>query len=243
MDSLNVMSLLARPAPIALDPAKTAVIVIDMENDFGSEGGMFHRAGIDLSAIRKAVAPTARVLYAARQAGIRIVYLKMAYLPDLSDLGPSGAPNRLLHIERLGVGQTVSIPGGGEGRILVRGNWGTEIVDELKPEIGDVIVVKTRYSGFYQTDLDAILRAGGIDHLVVTGCTTSVCVESTIRDAFFRDYHVVLLADCTAEPIGSGESRGNHEATIHLVEMMFGRVSTSDEFVAAVGALETAVPG
>jgi ureidoacrylate peracid hydrolase len=178
----------ARPGSISIDPSKTAVIVVDMQNDFGSKGGMFDRAGIDISGIHKAVAPTARVLAFVRHAGIKIVYLKMGYRPDLSDLGAPDAPNRVRHLEMLGVGQSVKTPDGRDGRVLIRDTWGTDIVEELKPQSADVVMYKNRFSGFYQTDLDAVLKQSSIKHLVVTGCTTSVCVESTIRDASFRDY-------------------------------------------------------
>src|SRR5437016_13332790 len=105
------MNLDAKPEPITLDTAKTAVLVVDMQNDFGSKGGMFDRAGIDISGIQKAVAPTARVLAFARRACIKIVYLKMGYRPDLSDLGAPDAPNRVRHLA-LGVGQTIKTPDG-----------------------------------------------------------------------------------------------------------------------------------
>jgi ureidoacrylate peracid hydrolase len=91
-----------------------------------------------------------------------------------------------------------------------------------------------RFSGFYETDLDAVLRGRGLTDLIVTGCTTSVCVESTIRDAMFRDYRCLLLADCTAEPIGDGLARSNHEASLLLVQSLFGWVSTSSDLVAAL---------
>ncbi|MER8886003.1 isochorismatase family cysteine hydrolase [Mesorhizobium sp. M0408] len=95
----------------------------------------------------------------------------------------------------------MTAPDGSEGRILIRDTWGTDIVNDLKPEAGDVVLYKTRFSGFYETELDSVLKTAGIKHLIMTGCTTSVCVESTIRDAFFRDYHCILLTDCTSEPI------------------------------------------
>lgn len=224
----------ARPAPAEVVPSQAAVIVVDMQNDFGSKGGMFDRAGIDISGIQAAVAPTARALAAARRAGIHVVYLRMGYKPDLSDLGGPGAPNRLVHVHGMSVGKTVATPDGREGRILVRDTWGTDIIDALAPDADDTVLYKTRFSGFYETDLHEILQARGITQLVVTGCTTSICVESTVRDAFFRDYHCVVLADCTAEPIGAGMTRSNHEASLMLVEIMFGRVSTSHAFCAAV---------
>ncbi len=220
----------AKPQAIAIDTARTAVIVVDMQNDFGARGGLFDLMGIDLSAIQRTIAPTAGVLAAARKAGIKVIYLKMAFQPDLSDLGPADAPNRLGHL-RAGAGKLVHAPDGRESRVLIRETWDTDILNELKPEPNDITIYKHRFSGFFETDLDAALKSLGIRRLIVTGCTTSVCVESTIRDAYFHDYACVLLADCTAEPLGSGFPRTNEVATLFMVEHMFGSVSTSAEFL------------
>ena len=211
------------------------MIVIDMQNDFGSKGGMFDRAGIDVSIIQKAVGPTATALSAARKAGVRIIYLKMGFHPDLSDFGSPDSVSRLRAGKRMGVGKVVQAPDGTEGRILVRDTWNTEIVPMLKPQTGDIVIYKTRYSGFYKTELESILKKLECRHLIITGCTTSICVDSTIRDAMFRDYQPILLADCTAEPIGYGLSRSNHEATLLTVQVNFGWVSSSAEFIKAVG--------
>jgi len=224
----------ARPHPLTIDPRRTAVIVVDMQNDFGAEGGMFARAGIDMSGVRAAVIPTAQVLAAARQAGMPVVYLKMGFAADLSDAGGPEAPNRIRHLDAWGVGQLVIAPDGSESRVLIRNTWNTDILPELAPQPGDRIVDKHRFSGFFETELDATLRAMDITSLVFTGCTTSVCVESTLRDAFFRDYRCLLLADCTAEPVGNGLSRSNHEATLLLVELAFGWVSDSAALVQAL---------
>jgi ureidoacrylate peracid hydrolase len=223
----------ARPQPLTVDPDQTAVIVVDMQNDFGSEGGMFARAGIDISPIQAAVAPTARVLDMARRIGMPVVYLKMTFASDLSNAGGPEAPNRMLHL-RLGVGEPVTAPDGRESRVLIDDTWNTEILTELTPQAGDLIVVKHRFSGFFETDLDDLLEDLGITTLVFTGCTTSVCVESTLRDAFFRDYRCLLLADCAAEPIGHGLERSNHDATLLLIQLMFGWVSDSAAFVEAI---------
>jgi ureidoacrylate peracid hydrolase len=223
----------AKLEPIAIDTAKTAVIVVDMQNDFGTKGGMFDRAGIDISVIQKAVGPTAKVLASARRADIKIIYLKMGYPPDLSNLGSEASPNRVRHM-LMGVGKTVRAPDGAESRILIRDTWNTDIVPELKPQAEDVLMYKHRYSGFYQTDLDAILKHRGVEYLIFTGCTTSICVESTIRDAYFRDYSSVLLRDCTDEPIGHGLPRSNYEASLLLIQEEFGWVSSSDDFTRAL---------
>jgi len=223
----------ARPQPFAFNPAKGAVLVVDMQNDFGAEGGMFSRAGIDTSMIRRAVGPTLNVLTAARRCGMPIVYLKMAFKPDLSDAGPADSPNRMRHL-RMGVGTTVSAPDGEESRILIRDTWNSDILPELAPAAGDVVIYKHRFSGFFETELDAVLKGRGITQLVVTGCTTSICVEATIRDAMFRDYSCVLLSDCTGEPIGNDLPRSNHEASLLTIEVLLGWVSSSANFIDAL---------
>jgi ureidoacrylate peracid hydrolase len=229
------ITLDAKPEPVSMDTATTAVIVVDMQNDFGSKGGMFERAGIDISGIQKAVAPTAKVLDSARQSGIPIFYLKMAYLPDLSDLGAEDSVNRVRHLQ-LGVGQHVTAPNGAPSRILIRDTWNSAIVDELEPHSDDVVLYKTRFSGFYRTELDERLRARAVKHLIITGCTTSICVESTVRDAMFRDYLCVLLADCMNEPIGNTLTRSNHDASLLSTEVLLGWVADSNQFVKALHA-------
>jgi ureidoacrylate peracid hydrolase len=229
--SMKQIVIDAKPVPITVDVANTAVIVVDMENDFGAKGGMFDRAGINISMIQKAVGPTAKVLVAARKAGIKIIYLKMGYHEDLSDLGSEGSPNRVRHLHFLHVGDTITAPDGRKSRIMIRDNWGTDIVPELKPQDGDVVIYKTRFSGFYNTDLDDTLKKLGAKNLIVTGCTTTICVESTVRDAMFRDYSSIVLEDCTAEPIGYDLPRSNHEASLLAIQSLFGWVSNSDAFI------------
>ena len=125
-------------------------------------------------------------------------------------------------------------PDGSQSRILIRDTWNTDIVSGLTPEPGDIIIYKHRYSGFYQTNLDDVLQRMNARYLVVTGCTTSVCVESTIRDAMFRDYYCLLLEDCTAEPIGSDLPRSNHQASLLVIQTLFAWVSNSVEFTKAL---------
>jgi ureidoacrylate peracid hydrolase len=229
----RIVELDARPGPLTVNTARAAVLVVDMQNDFGSAGGMFERAGIDISGVRRAIEPTARVLTIARRSSIPVVYLKMAYQPDLSDLGEAGSANRDRHLG-LGVGQHVRAPDGTESRILIRDTWNTDIVAELKPHAGDVVIYKTRFSGFYNTELHERLTDRGVKELIVVGCTTSICVESTVRDAMFRDYRCVLLADCMDEPIGAGLARSNHEASLLSTETLLGWVSDSSRLAAAL---------
>jgi ureidoacrylate peracid hydrolase len=208
------------------------VIVVDMQNDFCSKGGLFDRVGVNTSAVQKAIGRTRQVLSVAREAGIKIVYLKMGFWADLSDLGDTDSANRIRHLH-LGVGQPWIASDGREGRFLIRDTWNTDVIDELRPQPEDVVLYKRRFSGFYQTELDDILRSLGIRDLIFTGCTTSVCVDSTIRDAMFRDYRV-LLTDCAGEPIGSEFPRSNHEASILTIQTVLGWVSDSERFELAL---------
>jgi ureidoacrylate peracid hydrolase len=222
-----LVTVAARRQPLSFDPRRTAVIVLDMQNDFGTDGGMFDRAGVPMDGIKALIAPIAEVLRQARAAAMTIVYLKMQFEPDLSDAGAPDGPNLLRH-QWFGVGEPIVAPDGQQGRILIKDTWNTEIVPELAPAPGDIIVGKHRYSGFWETDLDTVLHEHGVDTLIVTGCTTSICVDSTVRDAFYRDYRCVVLSDCTAEPLGS------HDATLRSIEACFGWVTDSTEFLAAI---------
>jgi ureidoacrylate peracid hydrolase len=233
----GLVRVAAEPGPLTIDPVQTALIVVDMQNDFGSDGGMFQRAGIDISPVKEVVEPIRRVLTAARGNALKIVYLKMGFRPDLQDAGPAGAPNRDRHLF-LGVGQQVRAPDGSKSRILIQDHWSTEILPELAPEAGELQLYKHRFSGFFETGLDAELRRSGIRYLIVTGCTTSVCVESTVRDAMFRDYSCLVLSDCCAEPIGHQLSRSNHEASLLVIQTLFGWVSRSDAFIEALSRVK-----
>jgi ureidoacrylate peracid hydrolase len=153
-------------------------------------------------------------------------------------MGGPTAPHYLKHV-RMRVGDTVTAPDGSASRILVQDTWNTEIVDALKPHPGDLVVGKTRYSGFFGTGLAGRLLDMGIRTLVFVGTTTSICVESTVRDATFRDFTPVVLRDCTAEPIAFDAPRSNHEASLLAIELLFGWTSDSGAFCKALSG-ETA---
>lgn len=223
----------ARPVPQSFDTGTTAVIVVDMQNDFGSPGGMFDRAGIDIKPIQDIVEPISAVLQAARSDGMLVVYLKMAFQPDLSDSNYPDGPTWVKH-RPLEAGEPTSAPDGTPSRILIRDTWNTEIVDELRPQADDIVIYKHRYSGFYNTTLESVLRDRGIETVVIVGATTSVCVDSTVRDAMFRDLHCLVLEDCTAEPIALDAPRSNHEATLLTLELLFATISTSETLIAAL---------
>ena len=228
-----MITVASRPSSLTLDPATTAVVVIDMQNDFGAPGGMFDRAGIGISGIVAAAAATGRVLTAAREARLPIVYVTMEHPADLANIGPENGPHWIKHLP-LRVGEDVVAPDGSQSRILVEDTWNTRILDELEPRPGDPIVSKHRYSGFFETELHEVLQGLSATCLVVTGCTTSICVESTVRDAMFRDYTCLVLEDCTAEPLGSEHARTNHEASLLNIEALFGWVSDSGALIEAL---------
>jgi len=232
------VSIPARPSQVEVSPESTAVIVVDMQNDFASEGGMFARAGIDIRCIQAIVPSTAHVLRLARAAGVTVVYVKMAFRPDLSDTGGPDSPTWLKHLP-LQAGASVVAPDGASSRVLIRDTWNTEIIDELTPEPSDIVLYKHRYSGFFDTGLDDVLRERGITHLIVVGATTSVCVESTVRDAVFRDYHCLVVEDCTAEPIALDSPRSNHEASLLVIELLFASITRSSALAEALATLAT----
>ena len=227
------ITLAAKPAPIEFDPQHTALIVVDMQNDFASKNGMFDRAGIDIAAVQKIVPATAEALRIARAGGIKIIYLKMALLPDLSDAGPHDAPTWIRH-QRLHAGDANRAPDGRPSRILIRDTWDTDVVDELKPQPQDMVIYKNRFSGFHNTPLDSSLKRLGIRYLLFSGATTSGCVESTLRDATFLDYVPILLTDTTAEPIGSDRPTTNYESTVLIVQRMFGWTTDSKQLAIAL---------
>ena len=240
MDAAHVAGgviVAARPVPVRVVSSRTAVVVVDMQNDFGSVGGMFEQAGIDISDIRATIPAIAELIDNARRSGMKIVFLKMAFRADLSDAGAPDSPNWLKHLP-LRAGAHAVAPTGAASRVLVRDTWNTDIVDELQPGSEDVVLYKHRFSGFFETDLDSILRASGIDTLLFVGATTSVCIESTVRDAMFRDFHCLVVEDCVAEPIGAELSRSNHDASLLVLQILFGSVTDSRSVVAALGVTQ-----
>jgi ureidoacrylate peracid hydrolase len=233
---LDHITVSARPTPKDFVPGRTAVIVVDMQHDFASVGGMFERAGIDVSGIRAIVEPTRALLDSARRAGLLICYLKMGFDADLVNAGYPDSPTWIKHIP-MKVGDEVASPTGAPSRILIRNTWNTEIIEELTPQPEDLIVEKHRYSGFYGTELEDLLRAREIDTLVFVGATTSVCVESTVRDAVARDFHCLVVEDCVAEPIGAQLERTNHEATLLVLQILFCSITDSASLAAALSSV------
>ncbi len=183
-------SVRAEPYDFDFQSEHVALLIIDMQRDFVDPGGFGEALGNDVSLLRKAIAPTARVLEAARKAGILVIHTREGHRPDLTDLAPAKKARGRL---KSGIGDP-----GPMGRILVQGEYGHDIIDDLKPGPGEPVVDKPGKGAFYATDLDTILRTRDIRQLIVCGVTTEVCVNTTVREANDRGYDCLVLADCVA---------------------------------------------
>jgi biuret amidohydrolase len=222
------ITLGAEPAPIAIDIARAALIIIDMQRDFLEPGGFGEALGNDVSRLAAAVAPCRKVLDAARSAGMLVIHTREGHRPDLSD-----APRAKL--ERGAPSMRIGAPGP-MGRILIRGEPGHEIVPELYPAAGEPVIDKPGKGAFYQTDLALVLQNYAIETLVVCGVTTEVCVNTTVREANDRGYRCIVLGDCCGSYFPQF-----HEAGLAMIKAqggIFGWVSGSDAFVEALAAAE-----
>jgi ureidoacrylate peracid hydrolase len=223
---MSVVHLPAEPEPIDLELERTAVIVVDMQNAFASPGGMLDLAGIDVRPARDAVANARLVCEAARVAEIPIVYLTIGWPVDQSTAGGPDSPNPRKELALRLMRERPEL----RGKLLTFGTWDFEIVPELAPQHSDAVIVKSRYSGFHGTDLDSVLRSRAIRNLLVVGIASNVCVESTIRDAYFLEYWPVMIADATM-PAGSAEIQ---RATVYNVSTFFGWVTTAEDVATAL---------
>lgn len=185
--------LKARPEPVEIDLKRTALIVVDMQNAYTKKGGMLDLLGhgFDEEKTKPIIAAHQRLLPAARAAGLKVVYLQFGYREDLANAGGPSSPNRLTHTA---VRMIRDRPGDRE-KLIVENTWGWEIIDEIKPEPGDLVIRKARYSGFAGTPLESELRGMDIRHLLFTGVATNVCVDSTARDAYFAEFWPILIED------------------------------------------------
>jgi len=196
-----------------LDSKKAVLIVVDMQNSFLRDEGAFSRMGLNITYLKSTLKPVMRLVEVCRKVGIPIIFTRYVLRPDYTDAG-------LL----------VKLFPAARGRsAMVTGTWDSEIVDELSAQPKDYIIDKTRYSAFYNTNMEVILRGLGVDTVVVCGVTTELCVSSTIRDAFFRDYHIVPVKDAMAaiDPV-------RHDGAIRNFEYGFGKPVTTDEVVASL---------
>jgi ureidoacrylate peracid hydrolase len=228
-----MLRLDAKPEPVEIDLGRTALIVVDMQNAFASRGGLLDIAGVDISGASTVVRSVGAVLDVARAAQIPIVYLQMGFKPDLSNSGGPESPNWHKELALRLMSDRPEL----KGKLLIEGTWDFAIVDELSPQPGDLVIVKTRYSGFARTSLDDELRSRGIRYLLFSGIATNVCVESTLRDAFFLDYWPILISDAAM-----AAGRAAHEASLFNVESFFGWTVESRELSGRLAAVTPAFP-
>ena len=226
-EGVNAVTLPARPEALRLDPNQTAVVVIDMQNAYASEGGYVDLAGFDISGAAGVIGKIGTVLQTARDAGVQVVYLQNGWDPDYVEAGGPGSPNW----HKSNALKTMRKRPELSGQLLARGGWDYELVDALKPQPGDITLHKTRYSAFFNSQLDSTLRARGIRNIVFVGIATNVCVESTLRDGFHLEYFGVMLEDATHH-LGPELMQ---QATVYNVEKFFGWVSTVADFCGSFG--------
>ena len=216
----------ADPESIEIDLLRTAVIVVDMQNAFVSKGGYFDLTGIDISSSQKIIGACKKVINEARLKGAKILYFQMGFSPDLSDKGPEDSPahkkSRILPF----INKHPEL----KDKLYLYGSWGADIIEELKPKPEDIVVRKQKYDGFIGTNLDIILRTHQIRYLIFIGVATNVCVESTLRHAFFLDYFPILVSDAVSQK-GSDLIQ---EATIWNIQSTFGWVTTSENILKSI---------
>ncbi|WP_318390077.1 pyrimidine utilization protein B [Enterobacter sp.] len=216
----------ARPEAVTLKPEQSALIVIDMQNAYASPGGYLDLAGFDVSATRPVIENIKTAVSAAREAGMTIIWFQNGWDDRYVEAGGPGSPNYYKSNALKTMRKRPEL----QGTLLAKGGWDYELVAELTPQPNDIVLPKSRYSGFFNTPLDSILRSRGIRHLVFTGIATNVCVESTLRDGFFLEYFGVVLEDATHQ---AGPAFAQ-QAALFNIETFFGWVSDVGTFCQAL---------
>lgn len=232
----QTVTISAKPEAIAFNPQETAIVVVDMQNAYASKRGYLDILGVDLSGIKPVVEAINTVLQASRKVGMQVIFFQNGWNANLHEAGTPASP----HWHKSNALRLMRENSELAGKLTIKGTWDYDFINDIKPQPQDYIIQKPRYSGFWGTNLDMLLRGRGIRNLIFTGVATNVCVESTLRDAFFLEYFSLILADATLQ-IGP---QSVQEATLFNVEKFFGWVSTTQEYIDAlrVSTEETRLP-
>jgi nicotinamidase-related amidase len=216
----------AEPYEFVFSPSEAALLIIDMQRDFLEPGGFGESLGNDVSLLRRTIAPTRRVLAAARASGVTVIHTREGHRPDLADLAPA---KKLRGKPSLAIGDV-----GAMGRLLVRGEPGHDIIPELYPLAGEPVIDKPGKGAFYATDLETILKHLGTKQLIVCGVTTEVCVNTSVREANDRGFDCLVLEDCVGSYFPEFQDMGLK--MIKAQGGIFGWVGRSDDAIAALRA-------
>ena len=222
----DTVTVPARPEAIPVSPKETALIVVDMQNAYASEGGYLDLAGFDIGGAAGVIERMKVLTEAARAAGVTVVYFQNGWDADYQEAGGPGSPNWWKSNALKTMREKPEL----QGKLLARGGWDYELVDALKPQPGDLVIPKPRYSAFFNTSLDSALRSRGIKNLAFCGIATNVCVESTLRDGFFLEYFGILLEDACHQ----AGPEFLQQATVYNVEKFFGWVASTADFCGAI---------
>jgi ureidoacrylate peracid hydrolase len=220
------VQVVAKPEPFTLPLCSTALIVVDMQNSYGSPGGFRDLIGRKMDGMKEVISNNARVIEAARRAGVPIVFLQTGWDAELKSAGGPNSPN----YHKSNPLKLMRDQPEMKGKILVQGSWDFELMPEIVPGPEDLIILKPRYSGFKGTNLDAALKERNVRHLIITGLTSNVCVESTIRDAYHQEYFCLLIEDATQHS-GPPFTR---DAMLYNVQTFFGWVTSTNSICQAL---------
>jgi ureidoacrylate peracid hydrolase len=216
----TIVRIKTEPEPIDIDLGRSAIVIVDMQNAFVAKGGMFDVRGFDVTPIQKMIDPIKKIRDKAREERVKVIYIVHVLSPDLREVGPdSSFWYKSVKFYREDPRW--------QDKFIVRGTWGAEIVDDLEPRQGDLIVEKPRFSAFFGTNLDTILKTHNLKYLFFTGCATNICIEASIRDAANLGYFPILISDAS---INNGPPF-MQDSTIFNVKLCFGWVTDTENLL------------
>ena len=222
--SPRLVSIKARPQEVEIDLNRTAIVIVDMQNAYAKKGGMLDLGpGIDEERIGNVIKANQKLLDVARIAAVKVIYLQFGYRPDLSDAGGPESPNIRKQMAFKIIREKPEL----RDKCIVQGTWGWQIIEELAPKEGDLVVPKSRYSGFAGTTLENQLNGLNIRYLMYTGVATNVCIESTARDGYFREFWPILIEDAM-DHTGPDFVR---QGTLYNFESKMGWITQTDEVI------------